>query len=159
MTSSNSDQDLEHSEALALTGFWGKRGAGAIVMARSSGRVLLAHRSLQVEQPSTWGCWGGAIDRDEDAVAAVQRELHEEAGYEGAILDTIPLFVFRKDAFSYENFLIVIDDEFIPSLNWESQDAAWFDIGDWPSPLHFGLAALFADEPSISTITRARDIR
>ncbi len=155
----NINQDLEHADALARTGFWGKRGAGAIVMARSTGRVLLAHRSVLVEQPSTWGCWGGAIDRDEDPVAAVHRELQEEAGYEGTILNTIPLFVFRKDAFSYENFLIVIDDEFIPSLNWESQAAAWFDIGDWPSPLHFGLAALFADEPSISTITRARDIR
>lgn len=151
-----SSQDYEHAEALARTGFWGSRGAGAIVMARSSGRILLAHRSLAVEQPGTWGCWGGAIDRDEDPIAAVHRELQEEAGYEGAILETRPLFVFRKENFSYENFLIIIEDEFTPSLNWESQNAVWFDVGDWPAPLHFGLDSLFADEASSRTISESR---
>lgn len=151
-----SSQDYEHAEALARTGFWGSRGAGAIVMARSSGRILLAHRSLDVEQPGTWGCWGGAIDRDEDPIAAVHRELQEEAGYEGAILETLPLFVFRKESFSYENFLIIIEDEFMPSLNWESQNADWFDVGAWPAPLHFGLVSLFADEASSRTISEAR---
>lgn len=156
MTAS-SDHDLDHAEALVRTGFWGSRGAGAIVMARSTGRVLLAHRSEEVQQPGTWGSWGGAIDRDEDPIAAIPRELQEEAGYQGDILHTLPLFVFRKDSFSYENFLILIEDEFTPVLNGESQNADWFSLGEWPDPLHFGLSHLFADEVSVETIKRTRD--
>lgn len=146
------DNDLDHADALFRTGFWGTRGAGAIVMARSTGRILLAHRSLEVQQPGTWGSWGGAIDRDEDPIAAVRRELQEEAGYNGAVLDTLPLFVFRNGDFTYENFLIVIEDEFTPVLNWESQGAGWFIAGDWPGPLHFGLEHLFGDDRSMSSI-------
>lgn len=128
MTDNPTQADLEHADALARTGFWGNHGAGAIVMARSTGRVLLAHRSEEVQQPGTWGSWGGAIDPQEDPVVAVHRELQEEAGYTATILDTLPLYVFRKNDFTYRNFLIITPDEFTPVLNWESQDARWFLI-------------------------------
>lgn len=105
-----------------------------------------------VREPHTWGSWGGAIDPREDPIVAVHRELQEETGYSGTVLDTLPLYVFRKNDFTYRNFLITTPDEFTPVLNWESQDARWFINGSWPNPLHFGLEHLFADERSISTI-------
>ena len=53
------ENDDEHAETLAKTGFWGKQGAGSLVVAKDTGRILLAHRSRAVEQPNTWGVWGG----------------------------------------------------------------------------------------------------
>jgi 8-oxo-dGTP pyrophosphatase MutT (NUDIX family) len=154
MTDEPTQADLEHADALARTGFWGEQAAGAIVMARTTGRILLAHRSQMVREPHTWGSWGGAIDPRENPVDAVHRELKEETGYSGAILATLPLCVFRKIDFTYRNFLIITADEFNPVLNWESQDARWCIVGSWPDPLHFGLEHLFADEGSMSAILR-----
>lgn len=157
------ENDDEHRAALDQTGFWGKAGAGCIVMARDTGRILLAHRSSEiapsgkpvVEQPGTWGCWGGAIDPKEDPKAATLRELQEEAGFHGKVLGIKPLYVFKKDAFTYSNFLVLVESEFKPVLNWESQGAEWVEVGKWPSPLHFGLKALFGDAASMETIKAA----
>lgn len=146
--------DDDHSAALEKTGFWGRRGAGAIVLAQDTGRILLAHRSAFVEQPFTWGGWGGAIDPNEDPKEAALREVREETGYTGEIVKTIPLYVFKKGSFRYFNFLIVVPREFKPRLNWESHDAGWFEFRKWPTPLHFGLTALFNDAKSVKLISK-----
>lgn len=141
------NDDLEHAEQVNKTGFWGKQAAGCVFLARDTGRFLIAHRSSYVLEPNTWGSWGGAIDNGEDPVEAVKREAHEETGYAGPI--TIePLYVFKKDTFRYYNFLAIVDKEFKPRLDWETQGYAWCDFGDWPHPLHFGLISLLKDEKS-----------
>lgn len=132
------ENDADHQAALRDTGFWGKQGAGCIIVAKNTGRILLPHRSAHVLEPHTWGTWGGAIDSDEDPQEAARREVEEEAGYSGSA-DLIPLAVFQKGNFKYHNFLAVVNDEFRPQLNWETQDYDWFEFGDWPSPLHMGL--------------------
>lgn len=145
--------DHLHRDALRKTGFWGSQGAGCLFMARSTGRFLVAHRSAHVQEPNTWGTWGGAIDRDEDPVEAVKREAHEETGFTGQI--TIePLFVFKKDKFRYSNFLCIVDEEFTPRLDWENQGFEWCEYGEWPKPLHFGLVSLLNDSASASTMQR-----
>ena len=50
------------------------------MLALDTGRILLPHRSQAVEQPGTWGTWGGAIDGKEQPKTAALRELREEAG-------------------------------------------------------------------------------
>ena len=144
---SHEENEEEHGRALKQTGFWGKKGAGCIFFAKETGRFLIAHRSDNVEQPGTWGCWGGAIDSGEDPQEAVKREAYEEAGYKGE-LEIVPLYVFRKNTFQYSNFLAIVDTEFKPRLNWESQGYIWCKWGEWPKPLHFGLVSLFKDPAS-----------
>lgn len=145
------DDDRRHARALDRTGYWGAQGAGCIFLARDSKRLLIAHRSRAVEQPGTWGTWGGAIDSGENPEEAVRREAIEEAGHEGH-LTLVPLYVFRDKKFRYSNFLAIVDEEFQPQLNWETQGYEWCDFGHWPQPLHFGLKAMLADPASISTI-------
>lgn len=151
------NDDEEHRQALRTTGFWGKQAAGCIFLAKSTNRFLIAHRSRYVEQPGTWGSWGGAIDSNEDPAQAVRREIKEEAGYNGQLY-LIPLYVFTKDTFRYSNFLAVVPEEFTPNLDWENQGYIWCEYGDWPQPLHFGLVSLLNDRPSIEKIKKAMSI-
>lgn len=146
------ENDAEHAETLRKTGFWGKQGAGSIVLAKKTGRLLFPHRSGAVEQPNTWGVWGGAIDSEEDPKEAAKRELQEEAGYHGNIT-IIPLSVFQKNSFKYHNFLAIVEEEFQPKLNWETQDYIWTNLEELPSPLHFGVEWLLSrDKDKIKRI-------
>lgn len=113
------ENDNEHAKALRQTGFWGKAGAGCVIIAKDTGRICMPKRSRMVEQPGTWGTWGGAIDGHEDPKEAAEREVREEAGYSGE-LELIPIFVFKKDSFRYYNFLAVVEKEFTPR----------FELGD-----------------------------
>jgi 8-oxo-dGTP pyrophosphatase MutT (NUDIX family) len=143
------DDELAHHEALRTTGFWGAQGAGLLFFARRTRRFLLAHRSEYVQEPGTWGTWGGAIDKGDSPEAAARREASEECGLHSPILQMVPLLVFQSGTFRYSNFLGIIEDEFVPELNWESQGFQWCRFGRWPRPLHPGLKALFADAASV----------
>ena len=146
------EHDALHAKELEKTGFWGSAGAGCIFLARDTGRILLCHRSSQVEQPDTWGNWGGAIDPGENPYDAVKREATEETGHAGPF-DIKQLYVFKSGNFHYYNFLTIVDTQFTPRLDWESQGYKWCEWGQWPSPLHFGLVSLFKDADSVRKIT------
>jgi 8-oxo-dGTP pyrophosphatase MutT (NUDIX family) len=138
------DRDSEHRKELSRTGFWGKQAAGSIIYAASTGRFCLAHRSKLVQEPNTWGIWGGAIDEGEDPKQAALRELHEETGYAGgAELELLWIFE-HNSGFRYYNFLATVEDEFTPRLDWETQGYRWVEWGDWPQPLHPGVATLLS---------------
>jgi len=143
------NDDAEHRAVLRKTGFWGKRGAGCLILAKATNRILVPFRSVAVEQPNTWGTLGGAIDSDEEPKDAVRREAGEECGYTGKILKIVPLYVFKKAVvtggeFQYHNFLVVIPEEFTPSLNWETEKFEWVTLDGLMDlePKHFGLKDL-----------------
>lgn len=119
-------------------GFWGREGAGALLVARGTGRVFLVLRSAKVRNPGTWGLPGGALEEGESPRQGAARELREEVGY-GGRLDLRPGHVFTAPDFTYHNFVGLVGDEFEPVLNWESADAGWFDLDALPAPLHFGV--------------------
>jgi hypothetical protein len=152
----------DHTEhADPKTGFYGQWGAGAIIMARSTNRFLIAHRSnlpppRNVEQPGTWGTWGGAghnLPTNRNIIARVVREIHQET--KATLTNFVPIYIFKSGTFEYYNFLAVVEDEFTPVLNWENQGFRWCEFGDWPQPLHFGLQAILKDAASIATMRAA----
>jgi len=118
--------------------FWGNAGAGGIFYAKSTGKYCLAYRSKYVNEPHTWGVWGGAIDENESPEQAVKREIHEEAGYTGQF-KMKPLHVYKSGDFTYHTFLIEVEDEFTPHLDWETEKYGWFALDEFPKNLHFGL--------------------
>lgn len=145
--------DKDHYLALEKTGFFGAQGAGCVAMAKSTGRILIVLRSSAVLQPHTWsGCGGAYKIKEETALQAAKRELHEETGYSGNST-MIPLYIFTSGSFRYANFLAIVEDEFLPDLGWEADDYRWATLNDLPQPLHFGLAALFGDTKSKAVIT------
>lgn len=148
------DDSNRHVEALRKTGFWGSAGAGCIVLCKETKRLLIPLRSDMVMEPGTWGTWGGAIDSQESPKEAVMRELREECGYNGEA-KVIPLHVFKHNSgFRYFNFLAIVDEEFTPRLNWETDKAEWFDIDELPTPLHFGLKGIFTNSSDMNIIKK-----
>ena len=122
--------------------YWGKQAAGAIIKAKDTGRYLLAYRSADVFEPHTWGIWGGKIDGEESPTEAIIREIEEELG--DIKLSNPPkfLWLYKDGDFKYYNYLVVVDKEFTPNLNWETEKSGWFELDKFPKPLHFGLKAL-----------------
>ncbi len=145
-----------HHEAGRETGFFGARGSGCLVVARSTGRILMPLRSEWVMEPGTYGTWGGALDPGLTPEQGARRELFQEAGYQGEA-EFVPLLEFRPEGstFRYQNFLALVDEEFEPVLNHETEKASWVDLGDLPGPLHFGLQALLSDPDSLHAIQEA----
>jgi 8-oxo-dGTP pyrophosphatase MutT (NUDIX family)/spore germination cell wall hydrolase CwlJ-like protein len=125
--------------------YWdsGLGAAGCIFVAKDTGRILLSHRSDSVNEPNTWGTWGGKIDESETPAQAVIREIEEETGYDGRY-KLSPLWTFKdhEAGFKYHNYLAIIEFEFTPKLNWETDNSEWVEWGEWPSPMHFGLQSL-----------------
>lgn len=137
-----------HSENFRRTGFWGTfGGAGAIFLARDTGRLLLTRRSPRVLQPGTWGTVGGALDHGEGPAEAVIRETREELGVPVQHEDLHLCYVFRdaRTQFVYHNYTVLVPTEFEPELNWEVSAHAWVEFGAWPDPLHFGMQSWLQD--------------
>lgn len=148
--------EFEHAEALAETGFWGRRGSGCVVYARGTGRFLVGLRSASVLEPGTWGTWGGAVAEGDDPAESAARELAEETGFGGrAEMVLVHVYSDEESGFRYLNYVAVVDDEFEPELNWENDAFMWTEAGNWPSPLHFGLAGLLAAVPDLSAAAGA----
>jgi 8-oxo-dGTP pyrophosphatase MutT (NUDIX family) len=155
MVAMNDELDDLHRSELKKTGFYGKAGAGCLIVCRATGRVCLPLRSRLVEQPFTFGTWGGALDPGEAPLDAVKRELREEAGYEGDA-EIVPAYVFEsRSGFRYSNFVAIVEDEFEPELNWETLAFRWCRLDQIlidGLPLHFGLQALLDDDASFRLI-------
>lgn len=144
-------EDNDHYSALSKTGYFGKQAAGCLVLAKRTSRIMLLKRSDEVLQPHTWGNCGGAHHEDENPSDAALRELREETNYTGYV-ELKEAFVYTDKDFTYRNFIAVVPDEFVPEMGWESTDYTWCDLLSLPSPLHFGIEQLLADEISLNLI-------
>jgi 8-oxo-dGTP pyrophosphatase MutT (NUDIX family) len=141
--------------------FWGAAGSGVLPISQDTGNILIQHRSGQVEQPGTWGVFGGALkgqymkeleSGDQKAFErSAREEFEEEAGPMAQQAQLKPAYIFKKDNFEYRNFIGLVPYESDPKGNWESQGHKWVD---WEGlleiePKHFGLAALIKNSGSL----------
>lgn len=140
--------------------FWGNIAGGVLPICKETKRILIDHRSPYIQEPNTWGIYGGKIDEEYGEVQyeiedAVRREFLEETGYNGNI-KLIPSYIFKTEdeTFKYYNFIGLLDDEFEPELSWESQGYTWLTFNELIElePKHFGLVKLL--EEDIDTIRK-----
>ena len=142
--------------------FWGDAGSGVLVVARDTQRILLGLRSEDVNEPNTWGNFGGAIGvtdwgEPEEALPPEEnalKEMAEEIGYTGAI-EMIPSFTYRSPEFTYYNFIGLVDRESdvpLNQFNWEVSELQWFTLDEVMAlpNLHFGVSALLRQEELVT---------
>lgn len=120
---------------------WGNEGAGVLFYCPMTQRVLLAHRSQRVNEPGTWGNWGGKVELGEDPQEAAQREAEEETHH--TVINLEHLYDYHDGAFTYHNYIAMVYDEFTPSMNWETDGYQWVPLDNPPEPLHYGVAAVW----------------
>jgi 8-oxo-dGTP pyrophosphatase MutT (NUDIX family) len=116
--------------------FTDQGAAGIVLYAEDTGRYGLQQRSNDINDPGLWAAWGGGREPGESLEQCARRELSEEGGYTGPI----KLHHLASNP-KYTTFIGVVPHEFEPQANDEWKDYCWTEAGDWPSPMHPGVAA------------------
>lgn len=133
--------------------FWGNIGGGVLPICIKTKRILLPYRSKYVNEPHTWGVWGGKLDDDEvqsDIKDVVRREFREETGFDCDCFELVPSYIFEtpNGSFKYYNFIGLFDNEFTPVLDWETEKFKWVTFDEFMKiqPKHFGLKGLIDND-------------
>lgn len=113
--------------------------SGALFYSLATERFLFLHRTGNKSNVS-WGLVGGTNEFKETPWEGLKREIQEEIG-NVEYKKVVPLesFVSNDNHFFFHTYLIVVDNEFIPTLNNEHDGYAWVSSAKWPKPLHHGL--------------------
>lgn len=135
-----------------------KAASGCVFLSRNTGRLCLQLRSSTSRFPMTWGFWGGKVENNETPISALHRELEEELGSVPEYQKIQPLHKYTSPDgfFEYYSYVIIVNEEFIPTLNSESSGYAWFNSAVDIFPLHPGAYLIFSSEKmkdKITTIT------
>lgn len=132
---------------MATRAYWGRRAAGIAFYCPDDATILLVLRSANVNEPGTWGFPGGRVEPGEHPFEAAVREVSEELG-STLVGEPQHIDIFRDQGFEYTTYFIpvtpLVKARWTPTivLNWENDEAAWWDADDLPKPLHFGVEAL-----------------
>ena len=122
--------------------------SGGMFLAKDTRRFLFLLRT-QGKTADTWGLVGGKKEpSDNTAYDALTREIQEEVGKTPAIKKIIPLelFISNDQHFQYNTYVLLIDREFIPTLNEEHSGYAWCNYENYPKPLHQGVKNSFTNK-------------
>lgn len=128
--------------------------AGAIFLSKKTKRVLLNFRSQNVSKGSTFGFWGGKLETDEDILQGLSREIKEEMGFIPNYEAFYPIDVYcsADGQFRYYSFVIIVDREFIPKINHESDGYLWCNMGAFPKQLHGGAKTILENPSYVSNL-------
>lgn len=133
---------------------WGLFGAaGVVFVCRSNDgwQVMLQRRSAFAHEGGTWSCAGGALDHGETPLEGGLREASEEVGAVPADATVLGSVVFQPAVdWSYTTFVVEVGAPFGSSMNFETDDVAWFDPAAVDGlELHAGFAAAWPELKSI----------
>lgn len=137
---------------------WGSQGSGLLLTTGS--KILLLHRSPDVEEPGTWGIPGGAVPVDSETHAprhpldSALLEAKEEMGSvpPHRIVDQ---YVYSEaSGFRYTTFIgkvaANIDHVWAPQFNWENTQHGWFTPEELETlDLHFGVKAILKHKAAV----------
>jgi len=131
--------------------FWGSRASGILFVRKNPKygfQVMLTLRSMDVEEPGTWGVPGGAIPKGDDPLRSALRETAEEiGGLPRGNLKPLGHIIWKAPGgtFTFTTFIIEVRQEWTPdSFNWEADAADWFTLEDAETlDLHPGVRDVF----------------
>lgn len=131
----SSTRGLEHSNLI---------NAGALIYCSSTHRYLFLLRNGS-RYGNSWGLVGGKINDTEKVIDGLYREINEEISLDLKLNKIIPVETFTSDSgkFTYHTYVLVVDREFVPTLNHEHRGFCWVGLEDHPRPLHPGVWRTF----------------
>ncbi len=115
--------------------------SGGLFLSKETKRFLFLLRN-KGKTSGTWGFVGGKKEPiDNTPYDTLTREIKEELGFIPDIKKLIPLeqYTSRDQEFNYNTYVLIVDKEFIPTLNDEHLSYAWCSYSGFPSPLHQGV--------------------
>jgi 8-oxo-dGTP pyrophosphatase MutT (NUDIX family) len=115
--------------------------SGGLFLSKNTKRFLFLLRD-KGKTANTWGFVGGKKEPiDLTPYDTLTREINEEVGKTPVIKKVIPLehYMSNDQHFSYNTYVLLIDNEFIPQLNNEHSGYAWCSYEGFPKPLHQGV--------------------
>lgn len=110
--------------------------AGIFFYCTNTGRFLYLMRS---DANFAWGVPGGKIENDETLLEGLERECLEEIGHFPNDAKLVPIQKFVNHNFTYHTFFCAVENEFVPTLNYEHVGYAWIGENQHPKPMHPGL--------------------
>lgn len=130
------------------------RSVGALIYAKNTDRFLFVLRDGK-KFAGSWGLVGGKVDNSETVGQALHREIKEEINLDVSTQKIIPLDTFTSDnkKFLFYTYLIMMEEEFMPTLNKEHRGYCWCYLKDHPTPLHPGLKVTFNTDEIKKKIT------
>lgn len=134
--------------------------SGGLFLAKDTKRFLFLLRN-QGKTAGTWGIVGGKKEpTDLTPYAALEREIQEEVGKIPPIKKTIPLELFTSEdqRFHFNTYLLIVEKEFIPTLNDEHVGYAWCSLNQWPKPLHQGVKRSLSNKTNKTKIDLLLDV-
>jgi 8-oxo-dGTP pyrophosphatase MutT (NUDIX family) len=125
-----------------------KIGAGIIAIDKDSGKLLLARRGMECDDPNTWVPFGGTFDKEDgNPKVTAKREFWEEAGVNVPYkISKKPFYVDSNKFIDFYSYLGLFNEQFKVTINEESLGYGWFDIDNLPDNLHPGFERLIEEK-------------
>jgi 8-oxo-dGTP pyrophosphatase MutT (NUDIX family) len=117
---------------------------GALIKCSKTGRVLLLLRN---DPKPVWAMMSGTVEKGEDLLTALKREMYEEMFFkgEGMSFKSIGVEHFPAKNLEFHYFEGFCETEFKPILDQENLEFGWFSKDKLPSPLFKGVAEKIAN--------------
>jgi len=112
-----------------------KKYGGVLLIDIRTNSFLLSQRGKNTSFANSWSLFGGTIEKDEDVLDGVKRELEEETGIKS---EDIIFKLFEEQitmGHTYYFFIGFCDGMKKCKLNDENQNWGWFTMENLPKPL------------------------
>ena len=104
-----------------------------ILIAKDTGNLLLLLRPKDdTTIKNKWTFVGGSIEREEDPLETIKREIMEELVFDSTEINFKFLGKIKDDKIDLYYFIGTMDSEETPILNEENVDWGWFDVDNLP---------------------------
>jgi 8-oxo-dGTP pyrophosphatase MutT (NUDIX family) len=134
-------------------------GAGVLVQAENTGRVLFMHHATR----NQWEIPAGTVESGETVQGTAHREMYEETGHLLEMQDLTEHDRHQNHGVDFTTFRAKVPLEFRPKLGVEHDGYAWHDPSTPPQPLHPGVQQTLltktlsdADDIEVVPLTRLR---
>ena len=117
--------------------------AGVLIKCTKTDRVLLLLRN---DKNPSWSCVAGGMEKGEDPIQTLKREIKEEMGIsaDGIEFKKVDVEHIQAKNLDFHYFKGFTNSEFKPILDHENYDYGWFSKDELPSPLYDGISEKIA---------------